>query len=407
VKHAYLNSPFYRERLKAAKVDLASIHSTTDLRKLTFTEKEDLRKCYPFGLSAKPLAEVSRIHTSSGTTGDPTVVLYTAKDLDNWVNSLARCLTMTGVERGDIFQVILGYGLFTGGLGFHYAAERVGATVIPASTGNTRRQVKLMKDFGVTAFTSIPSYTLYLAEVAEEQGINPAENLKVKTISCGAEVWSESIRRRIEKVFGCSVFNSYGLSEVGGPGVAFECMMQNGLHVWSDQFMAEVVDPETGEPVEAEEKGELVLTTLTREAMPLLRYRTRDIASIMDVKTCACGRSHTLISWITGRADNMVKVRGVSIFPSQVEHVLMGKRHIGNNYQLVVRRQRYLDTLEVKVEVDESLFRSQSRSDRLKEQLQSELESALGLKVDIIFLKPNAIPRVDGKANRLLDLRKK
>ncbi|MEM3737705.1 MAG: phenylacetate--CoA ligase [Candidatus Bathyarchaeia archaeon] len=406
VKHAYENSVFYRRRFKRDRIDYESIKSVADLTKLPLTTKDDLRDNYPFGLLATPLEDVVRIHTSSGTTGNPTVVLYTRRDLENWSDCIARCLTMTGVGKGDIFQVILGYGLFTGGLGFHYGAEKIGATVVPSATGNTRRQVKLMKDFGVTAFTSIPSYALYLAEVAQEQGVDVANDLSVKTISCGAEAWSEAVRKKIEDLFECSVFNSYGLSEAFGPGVAFECVMQEGLHIWADQFIVEVIDPATCERVEPEEKGEIVLTTLTREAMPLLRYRTRDIAAILDIETCECGRSHPKISWIRGRTDDMVKVRGVNIFPSQIEHVLMNEEGVGNNYQLIITEEKHMDRVKLSIETAEKIVQEETLR-ALREKLQRDLESTLGVNIQIELVEPRSIPRVEGKAQRVLDLRRR
>jgi len=406
LNYAYRNIRFYKDALKKAKVNPASIRSRSDLWKVPFTRKDDLRANYPFKLLATSMEKVCRVHTSSGTTGLPTVVAYTRNDLENWINCIARCLTMTGVTSKDVFQVILGYGLFTGGLGFHYGAERIGAAVVPSATGKTRRQIMVMKDFGVTAFTSIPSYTLYLAEVAQQQGINPRKDLNIRTISCGAESWSEGVRRKIENVFGCSVFNSYGLSEVCGPGVAFECTMQSGLHVWSDHFLVEVVDHKTGENLGLEEKGELVLTTLTREAMPLIRYRTGDIAAIVDENTCGCRRSHTKISWISGRTDDMIKVRGVNIFPSQVEHVLMQLPNVGNNYQLVVARKGYMDDVTAKIEVAEDTFRGELKElVALKEKLEQELENTIGLKISVQLVEPNSIPRVEEKAKRVLDLR--
>jgi len=406
LKHTHENSPFYRRKFKSEKVDYRSIRSAADLSKIPFTTKEDLRDNYPFGFQATPMEDVVRIHTSSGTTGNPTVVLYTRRDLENWSNCLARCLTMTGVEKNDVFQVILGYGMFTGGLGFHYGAEKIGAAVVPASTGNTKRQIKLMRDFGVTAFTSIPSYTLYLAEVAQEQGIDVANDLKVKTISCGAEAWSEAVRKKIEGLFGCPAFNSYGFSEAFGPGVAFECCMQEGLHFWADQFLIEVVDPKTGERVEPEEKGEIVLTTLTREAMPLLRYRTRDIAAVLDVRTCECGRSHLKTTWIRGRTDDMVKVRGVNVFPSQIEHVLMNEKRVGNNYQIILTKEKHMDCLRLKVELAEKMPQDE-RLLHLKGKLQRDLESTLGVSIQLELVEPNSIPRTEGKARRILDLRER
>lgn len=406
LKYVYDNNSFYRSVLNKKGLDPSSIKSLTDLPKIPFTTKEDFKDNYPFGLLSVPLEKISRIQTSSGTTGDPTVVAYTQNDLEIWSECIARCLTMTGVGKEDIFQVILGYGLFTGGLGFHYGAERIGAKVIPASTGNTKRQVKLIKDFGVTAFTSIPSYTLYMAEVAREEGVDVETDLKIKTISCGAESWSQSTRTKIENTFCCSVFNSYGIAEIIGPGVAFECVMQDGLHVWEDHFLVEVIDPKTGEPVEVEEKGEIVLTTLTKEAMPLIRYRTRDIASILDEEICGCQRSHTKISWISGRTDEMIKIRGVNVFPSQIEYILMKMPNSGSNYQLVVTRERYLDELTVRIEIADEILFAESKRVHFKNKLLHELETILGLKVSVELLKRGSLPRSEGKAQKIIDLRK-
>jgi phenylacetate-CoA ligase len=313
---------------------------------------------------------------------------------------------MTGVTSEDVFQVILGYGLFTGGLGFHYGAELIGAKVVPSSTGGTKRQIKLMKDLGVTAFTSIPSYALYLGETAIDMGIDPRSDLRIKTISCGAESWSESTREKLEELFGCMVFNSYGLSEVGGPGVAFECVAQDGLHVWSDHFLVEVIDPRTGESLPPGEEGELVITTLSREAMPLIRYRTRDIAAILDDGICECGRAHRRISWIKGRTDDMIKVRGVNVFPSQIEHVLMRIPGVGNNYQIVVEKRGHMDELKVRIEVTGEIFKGELKDlVDLRERITSELENTLGLRLAVELVEPGSLPRVEGKAVRVLDRR--
>jgi len=406
VRRVYEGSAFYRRLLRDRGIGPGSIRSTDDLERLPFTTKDDLRDNYPFGILSVPLSKVVRIHTSSGTTGNPTVVAYTRRDLEIWSNCIARCLTMTGVTPEDIFQVILGYGLFTGGLGFHYGAELIGAKVVPSSTGGTKRQVKLMRDFGVTAFTSIPSYALYLGETAIEMGIDPRKDLRIRTMSCGAEPWSEGTREKLEELFGCMVFNSYGLSEVGGPGVAFECIEQDGLHVWSDHFLVEVVDPRTGEGLPPGEEGELVITTLTREAMPLIRYRTRDIAMILEGDACGCGRAHTRISWIKGRTDDMIKVRGVNVFPSQIEHALMRMPEVGNNYQIVVERRGHLDELKVRIEVTGGAFKGELKDlVDLRGRISSELENLLGLRLTVELVEPGSLPRVEGKASRVLDRR--
>jgi phenylacetate-CoA ligase len=405
VSCAYEKSPFYRRVFKERKIRPISIRTIDDLQRLPFTSKTDFRDNYPLGLLAAPLSEVVRLHVSSGTTGDPTVVAYTRRDLDSWSDCIARCLTMTGITRNDVFQVILGYGLFTGGLGFHYGAEKIGAAVVPASAGNTQRQIKLMHDLQVTAFTSIPSYTLFLAETARGLGIDPARDLKIRSISCGAEVWTESTRERIEKEFGCQVFNSYGLSEMCGPGVAFECVRQDGMHIWGDHFLVEIVDPRTGDPLGAEQVGELVLTTLTKEAVPLLRYRTRDLAMLFD-GACDCGRTHQRIGWITGRCDDMMKIRGVNVFPSQIESAIMGLDGVGNNYQISLSRKGPLDEMAVTMEVEEDVWnRGDAALKDLTEKLRSRIEHVIGLKVDVVLLAPLSLPRVEGKVRRVIDSR--
>ncbi|MEM2922030.1 MAG: phenylacetate--CoA ligase [Candidatus Bathyarchaeia archaeon] len=404
VKYSYENSPFYRKKMKEAKIRPLHIRSLDDLEKIPFTFKEDFRRNYPYGLLAVPLERTVRVHASSGTTGDPTIVAYTRKDLDSWSDCIARCLLMTGVSEKDVYQVILGYGLFTGGLGFHYGAEKIGATVVPSSTGNTARQIKLMKDLRVTAFTSIPSYSLYLAETAKRIGIDPLRDLNLRSISCGAEVWSQSARERVEEHFGCSVFNSYGLSEICGPGVAFECTLKSGLHLWSDHFLAEIVDPNTGETLGPEEKGELTLTTLTKEAMPLLRYRTRDITAFLDER-CGCGRTHAKIAWISGRTDDMIKVKGVNVFPSQIESALMKIEGVGDNYQIVLKRKDFLDEIGINVEIDKSTYRDPKKRGILQDRVKNEIESTIGIKVSVTLMEPDSLPRAEGKAKRILDLR--
>ncbi len=405
VKYAYENSPFYRRKFTEKGLRPDSIRTIDDLRKIPFTSKSDFRDNYPLGLLASPLADVVRLHVSSGTTGDPTVVAYTRNDLEVWSECAARCLTMTGVSKRDIFQVILGYGLFTGGLGFHYGAEKIGATVVPSSTGNTQRQIKLMHDLKVPAFTSIPSYALHLAEAAKNAGVDPAKDLKIRSISCGAEVWSENTRKRIQKEFGCRVFNSYGLSEMCGPGVAFECFKQVGMHLWNDYFLAEIVDPITGEQAGIEEDGELVLTTLTKEAMPLLRYRTRDLTRLLGGK-CDCGRAHQRIGWIRGRCDDMLKIRGVNVFPSQIESAIMGLEGVGNNYQILLSNKAFLDEITVNVEAEKYVWdKGDAALKNIRERLRSGIESMIGLKAQVTLLHPAAIPRVEGKAIRVIDSR--
>jgi len=401
--YAYKNSRFYRKLFKEEKLDSGSIRTAKDIEKIPFTSKTHFRDNYPLGLLASN--SIIRIHASSGTTGDPTIVAYSRNDIESWSDCIARCLTMSGITRQDRFQIILGYGLFTGGLGFHYGAEKIGTTVVPSGTGNTKRQVKLMRDLHVTAFTSIPSYSLYLAETAEGLGIEPSVDLEIKSISCGAEVWSQSIRKRIENKFGCQVFNSYGLSEMFGPGVAFECIKQDGMHVWSDHFIAEVIDPKTGETVDVEEEGELVLTTLTKEAMPVLRYRTGDLTKLLD-GSCDCGRTHQRISWITGRCDDMIKVRGVNLFPTQIESAIMGLEGVGSNYQIVLSKKGVLDEITVDLEAEERVWNKGDRAVKdLTEKIRSEVLSVTGLKAAVNLLPEGFLPRTEGKVKRVRDSR--
>ncbi|MBS7650154.1 MAG: phenylacetate--CoA ligase [Candidatus Bathyarchaeia archaeon] len=402
IRNLFKKNTFYRRKLLEKGLKPTDIKGVDQLEMLPFTTKFDFRENYPLGLLACSMSRVIRLHASSGTTGDPTIVAYTRRDIENWADCIARCLTMTGITERDVFQVILGYGLFTGGLGFHYGAEKIGATVVPSATGNTRRQVKLMRDLKVTAFTSIPSYTLYLAETAKASGIDPEKDLNVNSVSCGAEVWSEATRKRIEREFGCKVYNSYGLSEVCGPGVAFECSMQDGLHLWGDHFLAEIVDPKTGERLGVEEEGELVLTTLTRKAMPLIRYRTGDLTKILD-GACNCGRTHQRIGWIKGRCDDMLKVKGVNLFPSQIEAAIMGLEGVGNSYQILLSRRGHLDEATVEVEATEELWsRGEGSTEELAERVRAEIGTVTGLNIQVRIVPPSSIPRMEGKVKRVV-----
>ncbi len=405
VDYCFHNSRFYRAKLKEAKIYPQDIRSLEDITKIPFTMKEDLRDNYPYGMLAVPREEVVRIHASSGTTGKPTIVAYTRRDIDNWAELMARVLTCAGVTKQDTIQLIYNYAFFTGGLGFHYGAERIGAAVIPSGVGNSEKQLLTMRDLGTTAFSSTPSYALYLAEFAREQGIDVSEfSLRVGIF--GAEPWSEEMRRRIEEAYGIKAYDNYGLSELCGPGVAVECEAREGLHVWADHFIMEVIDPESGEVLEPGEKGELVFTTLTREAMPLLRYRTRDISMLID-EPCECGRTHPRIARLMGRSDDMLIVRGVNVFPSQVEHVLLQFPEVAEHYQIVVDRRRSMDVLMVKVEVTEKIFRGEpGELLKLKNRLEAKLKNVLGVKAEVTFVEPGTIPRSQGKAQRVVDLRR-
>lgn len=404
VRHAYENVPFYRQRLKDAGIHPDDIKSREDIVKIPFTTKEHLREYYPFGLFAVPKDKIVRIHTSSGTSGKPKVVGYTRSDLENWINMVARCLYMVGVRQKDVFQNMVSYTFFTGGLGFHYAAELIGATVVPAGTGNTERQIRYMLDFGTTVIHATPSYAMRIKEVAEAMNIKPDE-IGLRIGCFGAEPWSESTRKRLEDAFGLKAYDSYGLSEMNGPGVAFECEEQNGLHIWADHYFVEIVDKE-GNPVAEGEKGELVLTPLTKEALPLLRYRTGDITFIMDDE-CSCGRTHPKIHRILGRADDMIVVRGINVFPSQIEHVLMQIPEVGDHFQVVITRNGSLDELTVKVEMRDEVFTGELADlEKIRQKVQKELQKELNLRTNVELVEKGTLQRFEGKAKRVLDLRR-
>lgn len=397
--------PFYRQQMDAAGVKPTDIKSLSDIEKLPFTNKSDLRDNYPFGLFAIPMSEVVRIHSSSGTTGKPTVVGYSRNDLDNWANLIARGLTSVGATRHSVVQVSYGYGLFTGGLGAHAGAEKLGASVIPASGGNTSRQVMLMRDFGTTHLACTPSYALHMYEVMLKGGIDPGE-LRLKAGIFGAEPWSENMRRDIEKKLQIKAYDIFGLSEIIGPGVAIECQERAGLHLWEDHFLAEIIDPETGKVLPPGEQGELVITTITKEALPMVRYRTHDLTQI-DLTPCACGRTHMRIGKVLARSDDMLIIRGVNVFPSMVEHVLLKSDGVEPHYLLVVDRVGPLDVLEIQVEVSEKVFSDEVRKmENLNKQLKKDLESALGVQVNVRLKEPGSMPRSEGKAQRVIDNRK-
>lgn len=405
VQRVYENVPFYREKFKEKGLEPGDVKSLDDLKNLPFTVKQDLRDNYPFNMFAAPMPEVVRVHASSGTTGKPTVVGYTQNDINMWADLVARCLAMAGAGKDDVIQVAYGYGLFTGGLGAHYGAERLGAAVIPISGGNTKRQLMLMEDFGTTVLCCTPSYALFLAEEARENGIDLV-NGKLKAGVFGAEPWSENMRLELEKSLGIKAYNIYGLSEIMGPGVSMECECQSGMHVMEDCFIPEIIDPETGETLPYGTKGELVFTTITKEAFPLIRYRTRDISVLREEK-CACGRTFVKMERVMGRTDDMLIIRGVNVFPSQIESVLLNIGETEPHYQLIVERHDNLDTLEVQVEVSEKMFSDKVRKlEVLEQKLRHEIASVLGISAKIKLVEPKTIPRSEGKAQRVIDKRK-
>ncbi len=403
----YANVPFYRKRFDEAGVTPADIKSLADLKLLPFTEKQDLRNYYPFGLFAVPRDHIVRLHASSGTTGKAVVVGYTARDLENWAELMARSMSAAGVNRSDVVHVAYGYGLFTGGLGAHYGAERIGATVVPASGGATRRQAHLMRDFGATVLCATPSYSLHLWEAAQEAGVDFRE-LALRIGIFGAEPWSEAMRRDIEEKMHIDALNIYGLSEIMGPGVAMECVEAKcGMHLWEDHILPEIIDPVTGEQLPPGQVGELVLTTLTKEGIPMLRYRTRDLTSL-DYTPCCCGRTHVRISRLQGRSDDMLIIRGVNVFPQQIEGLLMESDGLTPNYQIIVGSVNNLDTLEVRVEVSDSLFADEIRKlQMLENRLQKNIKEFLGVTAKVRLMEPRSIQRSEGKAQRIVDQRGK
>ncbi len=406
IEYAYNNVPFYRKKFDEYGITKESIRSIEDIRKLPFTTKNDFRDNYPFGLLARPMKEIVRIHSSSGTTGKPTVVAYTKKDLKTWADLVARIAKAAGVTDDDVVQIAFGYGLFTGGFGLHYGLENIGAAIIPASSGNTKRQIMLMEDYGATVLVCTPSYALYIAEVAEKLGKDPKKDLKLRIGMFGAEPWSEQMRKKIEESLDIKAYDNYGLSEIIGPGVAGECEMQNGMHISEDHFIAEVINPETEEPVKPGEYGELVITTLTKEALPVFRYRTRDITKL-DYTPCSCGRTSVRMSKPIGRTDDMLIIRGVNVFPSQIEEVLFNIEGVSPHYQIVVDRKGALDTVTVLVEANANLFFDEMKKQKqLLDRINEELKTTLGIDVDVKLVEPNSIERSEGKAKRIIDKRK-
>ncbi|HWI40950.1 MAG TPA: phenylacetate--CoA ligase [Verrucomicrobiae bacterium] len=402
----YSSVPFYRASFDRAGVTPDAVRSLQDLRRLPFTTKQDMRDSYPYGLFAAPMEEIVRIHASSGTTGKPTVVGYTRKDISTWAELMARSFVAAGVHRGDIIHNAYGYGLFTGGLGAHYGAELLGASVIPMSGGNTKKQIMIMQDFGSTVLTCTPSYSLFMAEAAREEGVD-FRDLKLKVGIFGAEPWTEAMRAEIESKLNLTAIDIYGLSEIMGPGVAIECCeAKNGLHIWEDHFLPEIIDPETGEVLGEGEPGELVISTITKEGIPLVRYRTRDITSI-SYEPCACGRTHARIARMSGRSDDMLIIRGVNVFPSQIESILMQIEGVEPHYLLIVDRKDNLDTLEVQVEVDERLFSDEVKHLQiLAARIEKEIKDMLGVTSRVRLVEPRTIARSEGKAKRVIDNRK-
>lgn len=404
VKRMYDNVPFYRNKLKEIGLEPADIKSVDQLKDLPFTTKTDLRDNYPFGLFTVPQSEVVRIHASSGTTGKPTVVGYTNQDIDVWAEVVARSLTMAGIHSGDTIQIAYGYGPFTGGLGLHYGAEKVGATVIPISTGNTKKQLQFMTDFKATALACTPSYAAHLGESILKEGISP-EDVKLRIGVFGAEPWTKELRNQIEKLLNIKAYDIYGLSEVIGPGVSMECECQCGNHVFEDHFIPEIIDPETLEVLPDGQQGELVFTTVSKMAMPLLRYRTRDLTRLHREK-CDCGRTLVRMDKCLGRTDDMLIIRGVNVFPSQVESVLMDMTETTPHYQLIIRRENNLDILEILVEIDEKNWSDSIRElEGIRRQIDQNIKSLLGISAKIRLVEPNTIERSEGKAKRIIDYR--
>lgn len=403
VNRVYHNVEYYRKKMQQVGLEPGDINGIEDLHKLPFTTKDDLRATYPFGMFAAPQSEIVRIHASSGTTGKATVVGYTRRDIDIWSECVARALTCAGIARGDTIQVAYGYGLFTGGLGAHYGAEYLGATVVPMSTGNTRKLTTMMKDFGVSAIACTPSYLLHIAEVLEEDG--DIDKIKLKAAICGAEPWTDAMRRQIEEKLHIRAHDIYGLSEIMGPGVACDCEYHSGLHVYEDHYLPEIISSETLQPVAEGETGELVFTTLTKEGLPLIRYRTKDLTSITYEK-CQCGRTIPRISRFKGRSDDMLIIRGVNVFPSQVEAALLEIGETSPHYMMIVDRVNNLDTLEVQVEVEERFFSDEIRElEKLTKQIASAIQHAIGLAVKVKLVEPRTIERSMGKTVHVIDRR--
>lgn len=405
VRYAYENVSMYRRRFDEIGLRPEHIRTLKDIERIPYTTKDDLRENYPFGMFAVPMKQIVRLHASSGTTGKPVVGGYTRRDLDNWSTCIARLLTMAGATDEDIFHVAFGYGLFTGGFGLHYGVEKIGATVVPVSSGNTERQLMLMKDFGATALIATPSYAMYLAETAKKKGI--LSDLKIRLVCMGAEASTAEMHESLQKLFGAFPTENYGLTEVGGPGVSGECREKAGMHINEDMFYPEIVDMDHNRVLGEGELGEMVITTLTKEGMPVLRYRTKDITSI-TYEPCRCGRTLARMSRVVGRTDDMLIIRGVNVFPSQIESVLMSMDELGKMYEIVVDRVNYLDTIEVRVEVDDaSLLTDYSKLEALAAKIKHNLRTVLQLDVKVKLVEPFSLKRTEGKVKRVTDLRQK
>lgn len=405
VKHCYEGSAFYHKRLDSVGIKPTDIRSLDDLQRIPFTTKQDLRDTYPFGIASVPLSGCVRLHSSSGTTGNPTVILHSRKDLEQWANAVARCLWMVGCRPEDVFQNTSGYGMFTGGLGFQYGAERLGMLTVPAAAGNTLRQIKFFKDFRTTVVHAIPSYAARMYEVMCQQGIDPRRDLALRTFVIGAEPHSEDTRRRIEEMLGIKAYNSFGMSEMMGPGVAFECKEQNGLHIWEDYFIVEIVDPDTLEPVPDGEVGELVLTTINREAMPLLRYRTRDLTRILP-GSCPCGREHKRLDRMKGRSDDMIILKGVNIFPIQIETILMPFKELASDYLITLETVADNDAMTVEVELSDMFVDDYAALQRLEKEITRQLRDEILITPRVRLVPKGSLPKSEGKAVRVKDLRK-
>ena len=406
VKYCYENSTFYRTKFKSAGIKPEDIKTLEDIQKIPFTVKNDLRDNYPFGMLTVNPADIVEIHASSGTTGNPIIGAYTQSDVDAWQELMARSIYTTGGRKEDVIHIAYGYGLFTGGIGFHYGAQKIGTMIVPVSGGMTQRQIKLMKDLGATVLCCTPSFAVYLAETMVKEGVNPKKDLKLRIGLFGAEPWSNKIRERIEADLGIEAFDVYGLTELCGPGVSIECNQHNGLHLWEDHFIVETINPETGEVLSPGEEGELVFTTLTKTAIPMLRFRTRDI-SVINTEACACGRTHARMMRVRGRSDDMLIIRGVNVFPSQVELAVMSFPELAAQYQIVVDRPGALDTFAVKVELTEKACKNRKLDpNALKRDIQGRIHSITGLSAEIEIVKCGELPRSEGKSKRVLDLRK-
>ena len=404
VKRAFEKIPYYNKRYSEVEVYPEDIETLKDIEKLPFITKDDLRESYPFGLFAVDIKDIKELHSSSGTTGKPVVSGYTEKDLDTWAETIARGLKMMGLGENDIIQNTHGYGMFTGGFGVHYGSHKIGSTIIPISTGQTRRQIEIMKDFGTTGLIFTPSYGIHIGEVALDDGIDPKE-LGIKAIGFGAEMWTEEIRQRVEELFDAKAYNIYGLTELMGPGVGIECSAQQGLHIPEDIYYPEIIDPNTGKVIGAEKSGELVLTNLEREGMPIIWFRTKDLTTLTYEK-CECGRTHARMSRITGRSDDMIKVKGVAIFPSQIEKALLKVGDVEPHYMIIVTRPGTLDEIEVKVEASQDIFFDGVKEMMaIQKEIGKSIENETGIRVKVTLVEPKTLPRFEGKAKRVIDER--